>query len=888
MTAAVEERNHQRTGGPTTARRDPALDLLRSVALARIVLWHLFARTWLTWFASIPLMFFVAGTLLERPGPHLAFLARRLRRLLLPVWVYGLGVGAAGLWFADAHLTRRAVLRSLTWVLPLVDPVSTGWDGGWLSNHLWYLRTYLWILLLTPLLVRAARRVRWAATGAALTVIGLELAAHHHVPTVGSGSVRVLVGDTIVYGFFALLGIRYARRGPGFDLRLRPRTLALMSVLFACAAGLYVAWQGLPSEGVNGSYPAIALVGCAWIAAVGAMEQPIRRLAARPRVKGVTAAISSRSLTVYLWHPACIVIARRLVHVPGPAGSVLLVAVTSLLVLLAVWWLGWVESVAANRRGAGFDVRLRPATRNAAALVVSASLLVVAMPSLERTKGVVAATGTVARTIVVGIPAPSARAALGDEAFAPATTVAPPVTTAVNSGTAPLAVASAPVTTALSMTSEAALTGWLLSASATGPGAGSVAAPAIDSGVATPLVHSYAVALHQATATGGALKASTKKVSTLKVSTLKVGTLKVGTVAAKATAVTVPATTLAGASSAVVQAPTPAVAPVAAAPASPVTAPTTVPPAISVPALSSVLLQRALDTWRVKADPKITSMVVALRSGDQTWVSKSPENAVNPKYDPTGQFLAASITKTFTAALVLQQVERGTLQLDDPVPALNGLEGSVPAGITVRRLLTHTAGLVDYTAAPGYRADQPITALQAVKLSLAAPLQSGLGSTVRYANSGYLYLGLLLEQVTGHSYADLVAGLARDAGLKSTTLDTSSHLGWIGFSSGGIVSTASDLAVWGQALFTPGKILSAQMVSQMTTLGDMNLGLGVWPACPCSTAPDGTKRYTAIGHNTADGGMFFFPATGMTIVVMFEPEQNDIVSLMDALWDGLQ
>ena len=73
----------------------------------------------------------------------------------------------------------------------------------------------------------------------------------------------------------------------------------------------------------------------------------------------------------------------------------------------------------------------------------------------------------------------------------------------------------------------------------------------------------------------------------------------------------------------------------------------------------------------------------------------------------------------------------------------------------------------------------------------------------------------------------------------------------------------------------------------MTTVGDANLGLGTWPACPCWTDAQGVKRYTAIGHHTADGGMFSFPATGVTVVAVFEPTGDDthtrIVSLTNAL-----
>lgn len=257
------------------------------------------------------------------------------------------------------------------------------------------------------------------------------------------------------------------------------------------------------------------------------------------------------------------------------------------------------------------------------------------------------------------------------------------------------------------------------------------------------------------------------------------------------------------------------------------------------------------------------------------------------KYEPKKSLSAASITKTFTAALVIREIEKGSLTLDGPVPAIDGLTSTVPSGLTVRQLLTHTSGLVDYGAAPGYNASATLTALDAVNLSLKAPISSGAGTTVSYANSNYLYLGLLVEQLEGRSYESLLGDLFSSAGLKNTSLDSAAKPGWIGFSSGGIVSTPDDLTAWGQALFTPGKVLDARGVSLMTTIGDANLGLGAWPACPCTTDASGVKHYAAIGHHTADGGMFTFPSTGITIVAMFEPTGDDthsrIVSLHNAL-----
>jgi hypothetical protein len=82
-------------------------------------------------------------------------------------------------------------------------------------------------------------------------------------------------------------------------------------------------------------------------------------------------------------------------------------------------------------------------------------------------------------------------------------------------------------------------------------------------------------------------------------------------------------------------------------------------------------------------------------------------------------------------------------------------------------------------------------------------------------------------------------------------------------------------------------VLSADGLAQMTTIGDANVGLGVWPACPCGTGANGVKEYTAIGHHTGDGGVFFFPATRLTVLAMFEPTGDDthgrIVSLEQAI-----
>ena len=941
------------THSPST--RDGALDLLRCIALIRIVFWHLFAQTWMTWFAAVPVLFFVAGSVLERPGRHTRFLARRLRRVLLPLWVYAAGVALASIRFGRlSGATPGSFLRALTWLLPVVDPTHTGWDAGWLSNHLWYLRAYLWILLLAPLLVWLSRRILGTAIATVGVVVGLEIAARAHLPVLGFGSLRVAFGDTVVYGFFAVAGIRY-RVAPHLPRR---STLTIVAVLASAGSVMFARIAGLPAAGVNGSYPAIMLVGCAAVAFVGVAEGRLRTVAAHPRVRRVTRAVSSRSLTVYLWHPVCIVVSRRLLPIHGAVGVVALILGTAVLIVVAVAVFGWVENVASQRTPSKASLSRRRALGGGivASLVAAAVLPIVG----GRVPVMASATNS---PIIMDIPAPSAREALGDAAFAerqsPAerdVPVPPTPTSRANLSVPPSdapsqrrvpdtmlfdaawadhpadsVIASAPQVLAFRSASSDgsrdsnsglghASRPIAPNQSTTIDGQSLVSQPDNSRGQSSqsgqsrgkssqtqnPVSSAKQQPLPTSPQVGGPSRTTKPKPRPVRKQVSSPATRNVTTTSGIPAGYEDSSTSTASSTSSRDSAtPRQALSAQTSSSLSSLTSSTSTAPradtslkattvaAVATTTITSTTtrlapdlpeadLQRALDVWRASASPRIPSMIVGLRSGTKTWAAKSPDGGI-AFVEPEVTFPAASLTKTFTAALVLREVEKGTLSLDSTVPAIRGLEVPLPQGVTVRRLLTHTAGLVDYAETPTYRRYELMTPLKAVNLSFATPQKDGIGVTVRYNNSGYLYLGLLLEQVTGKPYVDLIAGLADDADLKHTTVDVTPHPGWIGFSSGGVVSTVADLATWGQALFGSNQILSARNVSMMTTLGDANIGIGAWPACPCWTDTDGVKRYTGIGHYTAIGGMFYFPATGLTIVAMFDGATNDFVSLMDAL-----
>ena len=307
-----------------------------------------------------------------------------------------------------------------------------------------------------------------------------------------------------------------------------------------------------------------------------------------------------------------------------------------------------------------------------------------------------------------------------------------------------------------------------------------------------------------------------------------------------------------------------------------ITAPTTPStpnlPASAAVALDPLRLQDALNRWTA-AHPEVGAMTVALRTNGHTWSGSSSVTAVEVP-DPAATYRILSITKTITAALILRAVEAGRLTLDGPLPTLNGVDAPLPAGLTVRLLLRHQSGFVDYASAPGFRPDEAVTPKRAVELTLRAGLATAPGTTTVYTNSNYLYLGLLLEQVEGRSYPDLVTGLVGPLGLTATHVDPPNRLGWAGFSSGGVMSTVSDIALWGDALFTPGRVLTDASLREMALFGDGRTGLGVWGYGGSST-PGGIQKFSAIGHHTASGGMFVFPANNFVLVMHAEVAGGD-------------
>lgn len=162
--------------------------------------------------------------------------------------------------------------------------------------------------------------------------------------------------------------------------------------------------------------------------------------------------------------------------------------------------------------------------------------------------------------------------------------------------------------------------------------------------------------------------------------------------------------------------------------------------------------------------------VVLLQRGDDVLFSGAyglASRRWNVPHTLDTRFDTASITKLFTSVAVLQQVEKGALDLDASIHDTVDLAGTaIPREVTLRHLLTHTSGIADdadeeagedyaelWVDKPSYSVIETRDFLPqfAYKEPRVAP-----GTDCRYCNVGYVLAGLALESVTGQSYRDYV------------------------------------------------------------------------------------------------------------------------------------
>ena len=307
----------------------------------------------------------------------------------------------------------------------------------------------------------------------------------------------------------------------------------------------------------------------------------------------------------------------------------------------------------------------------------------------------------------------------------------------------------------------------------------------------------------------------------------------------------------------------------------------------------------------------ILGMVMAERLADGTVIwdtSGYTSPSGNERWSANTPSMIASITKTFTAVVVMQLIEEGKLSLDDTVDTWFPEQ---PNGdqITVRMLLSHTSGLADYQKVLGKDpekwmrewAPEDLIA-EANKIGLVGEPGS---KVVHYSNTNYFMLGLIIEKVTGNSWAhEVEARVIEPLDLKDTTFakqgiwndgvlpgyirTADGYLGSAEFpwyphestawAAGVMVSSAADLMTFASALFD-GKLVSSETLDIMTQpmgTGDGHaFGLG---GVVVQLADH--KAFGIAGDSTTGYHAFFIgiPGSKLAVTALVNTVEGNVIS----------
>jgi CubicO group peptidase (beta-lactamase class C family) len=212
---------------------------------------------------------------------------------------------------------------------------------------------------------------------------------------------------------------------------------------------------------------------------------------------------------------------------------------------------------------------------------------------------------------------------------------------------------------------------------------------------------------------------------------------------------------------------------------------------------------------------------------------------------PETVFQSGSVGKQFTATAVMMLVEEGKIGLDDPLTKYFPDAPTTWKEITVRELLSHTAGFGDYPAKFNFRKDW--TEPELLKLVESIPLAYPPGTKWEYSNLGFLTLGILIHHVTGEFYGDfLQQRIFHPLGMQTTRIISEADIvpnraagyrlvkgelknqEWVApmvntTADGSLYFSILDLAKWDAALYTE-KLLKRSSLDEMWTPAKLKNG----------------------------------------------------------------
>lgn len=259
------------------------------------------------------------------------------------------------------------------------------------------------------------------------------------------------------------------------------------------------------------------------------------------------------------------------------------------------------------------------------------------------------------------------------------------------------------------------------------------------------------------------------------------------------------------------------------------------------------------------------------------------------------KFRLASITKQFTATLIMQLVEKGKIMLDGKLSDyLPYYRKEIGDKVTIHHLLNHTSGIPGYTELPGFMAneiDKKVEVKDFILKFCSNDLLFEPGTDWSYSNSGYFILGAVIEELTGKPYETVLKkGILDPLRMTNSGLDHSDMVyenkakGYtagfdstrpgrfidmsVVYAAGAMYSNVEDMYKWDRALYTE-KILKKESLEKMFTPGLNDYGYG-WGILEASLGEN--KKVKVITHSGGINGfntlIVRFPDDGHLIVVL--------------------
>ncbi|MCF7902937.1 MAG: beta-lactamase family protein [Candidatus Marinimicrobia bacterium] len=276
-------------------------------------------------------------------------------------------------------------------------------------------------------------------------------------------------------------------------------------------------------------------------------------------------------------------------------------------------------------------------------------------------------------------------------------------------------------------------------------------------------------------------------------------------------------------------------------------------------------------------------------------------------------FRIGSVTKTFTATVILQMVDRGQIDLDETINNIGFNDVHNSDMITVKQLLNMTSGLPDYIYDEEFidaflnNPTNVWTPQELINMAMARPVNFQPGEDYEYCNINYILLGMIIEEISGSSYESMVeSNIIEPLGLTNTFFPEVSYLnedfcsGYsinnemiiyngtvmdpsFAWSAGGMVSNLEDMSLWARAL-GQGTFLSNQNQQERMTWNGFSgeddpyikYCLGGW------WYSDIFYGHTGVARGYTDA-IYYMPSTESVFVIIANADYADIDNIFEKL-----